>query len=97
MWGLIPDRLKGLGKNKFTQKLFEHLKDREGFKQSVYLDTLGKATCGIGHLLTEEEKEKYPVKCLVPKHVINKWFESMMKQYRRYCIKIHQIKNLLVG
>ena len=60
----------------FTEKLFEHLKEREGYKQSVYLDILGKATCGIGHLLTKEEQEKYPVKSLVPKDVIDKWFEA---------------------
>jgi GH24 family phage-related lysozyme (muramidase) len=63
-------------KDPFMEKLFEHLKDREGFKQSVYLDTLGKATCGIGHLLTKDEKEKYPVKCLVPNDVIDEWFKQ---------------------
>jgi len=76
MWGLIPERLKKYNNHKFMDKLFEHLKDREGFKQSVYLDVLGKPTCGIGHLLTKEEKEKYPVKCLVPNHIIDKWFKE---------------------
>jgi len=62
--------------DKFMQKLFEHIKLREGYKQNVYLDVLGKATCGIGHLLTKEEKEKYPVRCLVPSHVIDDWFKA---------------------
>ena len=64
----------GRKKNEFMEKLFEHIKLREGYKQSVYLDVLGKPTCGIGHLLTKEEQEKYPVKCLVPKDVIDNWF-----------------------
>ena len=63
-------------KKQFMDKLFEHIQLREGYKQSVYLDILGKPTCGIGHLLTEEEKEKYPVKSLVPKRVIEQWFEK---------------------
>ena len=33
----------------------EHLELREGNIDHVYLDTLGKPTCGVGHLLTEEE------------------------------------------
>ena len=59
----------------FMKKLFEHIELREGYKQSVYLDILGKATCGIGHLLTKEELKKYPVKSLVPKRVIDDWFK----------------------
>ena len=61
-------------KDSFIDKLLQHLEEREGYKQSVYLDTLGKPTCGIGHLLTKEEQEKYPVKSLVPKKVIDEWF-----------------------
>jgi GH24 family phage-related lysozyme (muramidase) len=79
MWGLIPDRLKYYNNDKFTKKLFEHLKLREGYKQSVYLDILGKPTCGIGHLLTKEENKKYPVKSLVPKRVIDNWFKEDVK------------------
>lgn len=74
MWNLIPDRFR---KNSiFMDKLFEHLKLREGYKQSVYLDILGKPTCGIGHLLSKEEIKKYPVKSLVPKRIIDEWFKK---------------------
>ena len=62
------------------EKLFEHIKLREGYKQNVYLDILGKATCGIGHLLTEEEHQQYPVKCLVPQQVIDNWFKKDTKK-----------------
>tara|TARA_R100000808_G_C2155533_1_gene168441 strand:+ start:3721 stop:4230 length:510 start_codon:yes stop_codon:yes gene_type:complete len=69
----------GRKKDAFMEKLFEHIKLREGYKQSVYLDILGKPTCGIGHLLTKEEQEKYPVKSLVPKRVIDDWFKEDIK------------------
>jgi len=66
----------GKKKDKFMEKLFDHIKLREGYKQNVYLDILGKPTCGIGHLLSKEEQEEYPVKCLVPKRVIDDWFKE---------------------
>ena len=47
----------------FRQKLYDHIKLREGYKNVVYLDTLGKPTGGIGHLLLPEEKKLYPVGC----------------------------------
>ena len=64
----------------FMNKLFDHIKLREGYKQSVYLDILGKPTCGIGHLLSKEEQEKYPVKCLVSEKVIDNWFKEDIKE-----------------
>ena len=45
--------------NEPTESFMEHLKLREGFKENVYLDTLGKPTAGTGHLLTAEEKALY--------------------------------------
>ena len=39
----------------------EHLELREGNEECVYLDTLGKPTCGVGHLLTERERQVYQV------------------------------------
>ena len=33
----------------------ERIKKHEGFRNTVYLDSLGKATIGYGHLLTEED------------------------------------------
>jgi GH24 family phage-related lysozyme (muramidase) len=34
----------------------EHAKSREGYSTKVYLDSLGKPTVGIGHLVTEEDE-----------------------------------------
>lgn len=39
------------------EKLREELKIDEGVKYEIYLDHLGLPTCGIGHLITEEDEE----------------------------------------
>jgi len=38
------------------KNLEERVKEHEGFRSSVYLDSLGKATIGWGHLITKEDK-----------------------------------------
>ena len=54
----------------------EHLELREGNIDHVYLDTLGKPTCGVGHLLTEEECKLYEVYENVDKKIRDKWLEE---------------------
>jgi len=54
----------------------EHLELREGNIDHVYLDTLGKPTCGVGHLLTEEECKLYKVSENVDKQIRDKWLEE---------------------
>jgi len=54
----------------------EHLELREGNIDHVYLDTLGKPTCGVGHLLTEEECKLYKVSENVDKKIRDKWLEE---------------------
>ena len=39
------------------EELLEQLKIDEGVKYEVYLDHLGLATCGIGHLILETDEE----------------------------------------
>ena len=39
------------------EELLEQLKEDEGVKYEVYLDHLGYPTCGIGHLIKEEDEE----------------------------------------
>ena len=43
------------------KEFLEHLELREGNKECVYLDSLNKPTCGVGHLLTERERQVYKV------------------------------------
>ena len=35
--------------------LIERIKEHEGYRNTVYLDSLGKATIGYGHLITPED------------------------------------------
>jgi GH24 family phage-related lysozyme (muramidase) len=58
----------------FEEKLYEHMKLREGYKNEVYLDTLDKPTCGIGHLLTASEREDFPVGTEVDDYKIKEWY-----------------------
>ena len=39
------------------EELLEQLKEDEGVKYEVYLDHLGLATCGIGHLILPQDEE----------------------------------------
>lgn len=52
------------------------LKKREGVRSAVYKDSLGKPTAGIGHLLTAEERAKYPIGTEIPEAQIQKWYQE---------------------
>ena len=39
------------------ERLMESVKQHEGYRNKVYLDTLGKRTVGVGHLSTEDRWE----------------------------------------
>tara|TARA_B100000029_G_scaffold179288_1_gene176810 strand:- start:583 stop:1041 length:459 start_codon:yes stop_codon:yes gene_type:complete len=58
------------------QHFLEHLELREGNVEYVYLDTLGKPTCGVGHLLTETECRLYEIGEKVSKHIRDQWLEE---------------------
>ena len=42
-----------------TDTLREQVRHHEGIRTSMYLDSLGKATIGIGHLILPHERERY--------------------------------------
>ena len=44
---------------KITDELKARIRDHEGCRDEVYLDSLGKATIAIGHLVQPHEKERY--------------------------------------
>ena len=54
----------------------EHLELREGNEECVYLDSLGKPTCGVGHLLTERERQVYQVGDRVSEEQRTAWLEA---------------------
>ena len=47
-------------------RLLKSVRDHEGLRDQVYLDTLSKRTVGVGHLCVEEfweDDKKYSEKC----------------------------------
>ena len=69
-WGLFGVKSSGPGISEPTdlpdgyyeevsdrEELLEQLKEDEGVKYEVYLDHLGYATCGIGHLIKKGDEE----------------------------------------
>jgi GH24 family phage-related lysozyme (muramidase) len=42
-----------------TESLKNRVRIHEGVRTSMYLDSLGKATIGIGHLIKPHERERY--------------------------------------
>jgi len=58
------------------KNFLHHLELREGNVDHVYLDTLGKPTCGVGHLLTKKERSLYKVNEKVNKKIRDQWLEE---------------------
>lgn len=64
----------------FSEEQLRILEDdtirHEGFRNRVYLDTVGLATGGIGHLITKRDEEYYqkPTGTVIPLDVIVEWF-----------------------
>ena len=54
----------------------EHLELREGNVAHVYLDTLNKPTCGVGHLLSIEECSEYEIGQNVSQTTRDKWLKE---------------------
>ena len=63
-------------KGKPTKSFLEHLDEREGNIDKSYLDSLGKLTGGIGHLLLEDEIKKYPEGTRIPREVREEWIQK---------------------
>ena len=57
-------------------KELEHLRKREGVVYRVYLDSLDKPTGGVGHLMSEEELEQYPVGAELSEELVEAWLEA---------------------
>ena len=75
------------GTQMFRDALYKHIKDREGYSNLVYLDSLGKPTVGIGHLLSKEEKELYPVGAKLEESMIQEWFMDDITECLQACDK----------
>ena len=67
-------------------KLLESVKKHEGFRDTVYLDTLNKRTVGYGHLCVEdhwEDGEKYDKEYL--EDILEKDLQSAIDQTHDMC------------
>jgi len=63
------------------QRLRDLLERDEGCVHAVYLDHLGKPTCGIGHLIVEQDEEYgWPVGAPVSEERVTQLFEQDVKQ-----------------
>ncbi len=79
----------------FSYKMFEPatelIKQREGYTkekgEKSYIDSEGRLTGGVGHLLTEKEKAKYPKGTAIPQQEVNKWFEQDTKKFYNAAIE----------
>ena len=61
----------------------EHLELREGNVAESYLDSVGKLTGGIGHLLSKAEQAKYPEGTPIPQEVRDEWFAKDSAKAKR--------------
>ena len=74
------------------QEFKEHLKHREGFRDEVYLDTLDKPTCGVGHLLSPAENEQYNIGDTVPQDILDEWLlQDSNKAWQAATAQIEEI------
>jgi len=60
---------------KITDALKSRVQDHEGLLTSVYLDSLGKKTVGIGHLVQPHEMERFAEGVEIPMDEIMEIFE----------------------
>jgi len=60
---------------KITDELKARVQDHEGLRTSMYLDSLGKATVGIGHLVQPHERERFAEGVEIPMEEILEIFE----------------------
>jgi len=73
-------------KKETFDKLLESVKKHEGYRNKVYLDTLGKRTVGVGHLCVEdfwEDGKEYEEKFLMD--ILQKDLQSAIDQADKKC------------
>ena len=68
------------------ERLLKSVKDHEGYRNRVYLDSLGKRTVGVGHLCVEdfwEDNKEYEEKFLLT--ILEHDLKSAIKSAERLC------------
>ena len=80
-------------------KLLESVKKHEGYKNHVYLDTLGKRTVGVGHLCVEdfwEDGKEYEEDFLMD--ILKKDLQQAIRQADSMCegLKISEDAKIII-
>ena len=80
-------------------KLLESVKKHEGYKNHVYLDTLGKRTVGVGHLCVEdfwEDDKEYEEDFLMD--ILKKDLQQAIRQANSMCegLKISEDAKIII-
>lgn len=68
------------------KELKERIKEHEGYRSKVYLDSLGKRTVGFGHLCVEdfwEDNKEYDKELL--ENIFEKDFQNAFEQVENLC------------
>ena len=81
------------------ERLLQSVKDHEGYRNKVYLDTLGKRTVGVGHLCVEdfwEDDKEYEEDFLMG--ILEKDLQSAIDQADDMCkdLKISSDAKILI-
>ena len=74
-----------------TKKLREELEIDEGCKYEIYLDHLGYATFGIGHLITKDDPEYgWEVGTSIDTYRVHETFESDIETVLSDCTRLYK-------
>jgi len=77
------------------ERLLKSVKEHEGYRNKVYLDSLGKRTVGVGHLCVEdfwEDGKEYEEKFLLT--ILEHDLKSAIKSAEELCSKCPDLKDL---
>ena len=75
-------------------RLLQSVKKHEGYRNKVYLDTLGKRTVGVGHLCVEdfwEDNKEYEEKFLLT--ILEHDLKSAIKSAEELCSDCPDLKD----
>lgn len=68
---------------KTSEKGRQLIKEFEGEILKVYLDPIGLPTLGVGHLLTQAEKAKYPVGTVISKELSDEFLQKDLERFEK--------------
>ncbi len=81
--------------NNSDNAIVQLLLSDEGYRTNVYEDSEGFLTAGIGHKLTEQEKEIYQKGDYVPTDIIREWTNNDVNKFINITNKVMEDKGLL--